>query len=214
MLTIRTSMPDYLQGCRAALGSLLQLVQQERRELGIAEERLARLTAEVVSEYDTGQDLDLGEEDPDEVMRAATRHTEGYWLAGGHTDEVRRHLVHAQVDVTAHREAAAAAAGAVLQIAEQGLLLVHGSREHALGHGRHVCTGQALSTVVLAAREQAAQRPGDHPSPGIAPCFAALAEQVDASFAEHRHRRMSTAVLQLLEWETPDDVARDLLAAG
>ena len=213
MLTIRTSMPDYLQGCRPALAALLQLVQQERRELGIAEERLARLTAEVVSEYDTGQDLDLGEEDPDEVMRAATRHTEGYWLAGGHTDEVRRHLVHAQVDVAAHREAAAASAAAVLQIAEQGLLLVHGGREHATGLGRAVCTGQALSSVVLAARDQAAQRAGDPPDPQITACFAALADEVDPTFAEHRHQRMSTAVLQLLGWESPEDVERDLLGA-
>ena len=128
MLMIRTSMPDYLEGCHAALTVLLRLVQEERRDLQIAQERLARLTAEVVSEYDTGQDFDLAVEDPDDVMRAASRHTEGYWIAGAHTDEVRRHLVHAQVDVTAHREAAAAAAGAVLHLAEQGLLLVHGGK--------------------------------------------------------------------------------------
>ncbi|GAB7193476.1 hypothetical protein NUM3379_41860 [Kineococcus sp. NUM-3379] len=214
MLMTRTSMPDYLQGCHAALTTLLHLLGQERRELDIAQERLARLTAEVLGEYDTGQDLDLAAEDPDEVMRAATRHTEGYWPAGAHTDEVRRHMARARVDVAAHREAAAAAAGAVLQIAEQGLLLVHGSKEHATGLGRQVCRGLPLTTVVLAARDQAVQRAGDDERRDVSACFATLADAVDPSFAEHRHQRMSTAVLRLLGWESTGDVEEDLRSVG
>ncbi|GAA4978908.1 hypothetical protein [Kineococcus glutinatus] len=214
MLTIRTSMPDYLQGCRAALADLLELLQREGRELEVARERLARLTAEVVSEYDTGQDLDLGVEDPDEVMRAATRHTEGYWQPDAHSEDLRRQVARAQTDVVAHREAAAAAAGAVLQIAEQGLLLAHGSRERATGRGREVCTGQPISTVVLAARDQAAQRPGDSPQREITSCFTTLADLVDPAFAEHRHERLSTAVLRLLGWEDLAAVEADLTALG
>ena len=211
---IRTSMPDYLEGCHAALGVLLRLVQEERRALLIAEERLARLTAEVVGEYGTGQDLDLAAEDPDEVMRAASRHTEGYWMAGAHTDEVRRHLVHDQADVVAHREAAAAAAGAVLHLVEQGLLLVHGGKEQATGLGREVCAGLPLTTVVLAARDQAVQRAGDQEHRDVSSCFRVLAECVDPAFAEHRHARMSTAVLELLGWESTADVEADLRSVG
>ena len=147
-------------------------------------------------------------------MRAATRHTEGYWQAGAHTDEVRRHLARARVDVAAHREAAAAAAGAVLQIAEQGLLLVHGSKENATGLGREVCAGLPLTTVVLAARDQAVQRSGDDERRDVSACFRTLAEAVDPAFAEHRYQRMSTAVLQLLGWQDTADVEEDLRGVG
>ena len=117
-----------------------------------------------------------------------------------------------QASVEAHRFSVGALASAVIQIAKQGLALVHGNKPAATG--RTIGSSQQLSEVIWQARNQALHWEGKNPHSPVVGCFTALADEVGQVFGDYRTRNMALYVITMLGWRTFEDFERDLLSLG
>jgi hypothetical protein len=102
--------------------------------------------------------------------------------------------------VEAHRFSVDALAGTVIQVAKQGLALVHGSKPTATG--RMVGSSQQLSEVIWQARNQALHWEDRSFNAAVNKCFTSLASEVDQVFSEYVTRNMALDVIKMLGWHT------------
>jgi hypothetical protein len=104
-----------------------------------------------------------------------------------------------------------ALAGALLQIAKQGLSLVYGERKSDCPDGRSIGS-QSLKEVIWEERNQAVHyESGDYRQP-VVDCFAKLAREFDPEFdlAANRRRCLAKEVVALLGWQDYSTYRRDM----
>ena len=219
------TMAGYLAEVRHAVEGVLPLIWQEQDTLSgrkeqLAERRveLARLERQVREEYENAAWLRNNPEFDDEGI-GTLRHWDNYFGP----DKERYHLeqrvpdMQAAVEsleasVEAHRFSVDALAGTVIQVAKQGLALVHGGKPDPAG--RAIGKSQQLSEVVWQARNQALHWEDHSFNTAVNNCFTKLADEVDQVFSDYVTRNMALDVITLLEWRTLEDFDGDLLSLG
>ena len=203
------TMAGYLTEVRNAVEGLLPLIWQEQDALSglegqLAERKdeLARLERQVRQEYANVAWLRNNEEWDDEGI-ATLRYWDNYFGP----DKERYHLaqrvpeVQAAVEslrasVEAHRFSADALAGTVIQVAKQGLALVHGGKPSATG--RMIGSSQQLSEVIWQARNQALHWEDRSFNAPVNNCSTKLASEVDQVFSSYVIRNMALDVIKML----------------
>jgi hypothetical protein len=219
------TMGAYLAEVRHAVEGLLPLIWQEQDTLSGRKEQLAerkaelgRLERQVNKEYENAAWLLNNPEWDDEGIG-----TLSYWDNYFGPDKERYHLGQripgmqaavesAEASVEAHRFSIDVLASTVIQIAKQGMSVVH-SRKPA-GTGRPIGSSQHLSEVVWEARNQGAHWEERNPFPAVVACFTALAGEVDQVFGDFRIRNVALDVIAMLGWRTFEDFERDMLSLG
>lgn len=134
--------------------------------------------------------------------------------AGQERDEIAREVNELQTAVGAHQVAVQAICGAILQIAKQGVSLVHGGLA-AAPSGRLVGTSY-LKEIVWQARNQALHYEDGNFNPQVLALFAALEASHGAAFslAAHRQKSLAKQVVHLLGWTTYESYLTDAQALG
>lgn len=220
------AMAGYLGEVRHAVEGLLPLIWQEQDALSGLEgqfaerkDELVRLERQVRDEYANVAWLVANGEDSDDDGLATLRYWDNYFGP----DKERFHLEQQipglqtaveslQASVEAHRFSVDALAGAVIQIAKQGLALVHGGKPTATG--RTIGSSQQLSDVIWLARNQALHWEEQSFRQPVVDCFTSLASEVDRVFSDYRTRNMALDVIKMLGWRTFEDFEGDLLSVG
>jgi hypothetical protein len=208
---VTMAMADYLAEVQHAVEGLLPLIWQEWDALAGLEARVAHLEKVVPGEYAGAASAAVAAEDAEDAGLATLR----YWEARDHDEE--RHDIAAQLPavqaaIQAHRFSVEALAGAFIQIAKQGMALVHGGKPSA--RGRTVGRSQQLSEVIWQARNRSLHwEDGSFSSP-VVTCFTALASEVDQVFSDYRTRNMAFDVIEMLGWRTIGAFDTDLLTVG
>jgi hypothetical protein len=220
------TMAGYLGEVRHAMEGLLPLIWQEQDTLSgiegqFAERKaeLARLELQVREEYANVAWLEAYGEDFDDDGLATLRYWDNYFGP----DKERHHLAQQipglqaaveslQASVEAHRFSVDALAAAVIQVAKQGMALVHGGKPAPAG--RTIGSSQQLSEVIWQARNQALHWEEQSFRQAVTDCFTTPASEVDQVFGDYRTRNMALDVIKMLGWRAFEDFEGDLLSLG
>lgn len=202
---------SYIDDTEFAIRNLIDLATREEAALtekiallSVAEQRLK------VHQWDF-QTSDLNDDFSDAYVMAAFARAA---RAGQERDEIGREAARLQAAVGAQQAAVQAICGSILQIAKQGISLVHGSLAAAPG-GRLVGSSQ-LKDVVWQARNQALHYEEGHFRPAVIALFAALEQSHGATFslAAHAQKSLAKQVVHLLGWTTYEIYLADATALG
>lgn len=203
------NMTDYLHEVGFAVERLIEAVWYEREQLQGLGERIRELTGATVRGYTEASrpaDNDLD----DEGLATAA-----YWETYFGVDKARLHAenVYAALvaQMTTHGFSVDSLSGALLQIAKQGISLVHGGRGPV--PGRPIGT-QSLGTVIWEGRNQAMHWDSGTLHQRVELCFQTLATDVDPKFSDYAKRSLAFDIVELLGWRTRDDFNADLLQLG
>lgn len=202
-------MKTWLAETQHAYGSLIPLVWEEQRHFDEALQRLTELDAATEEGYGRAQ-ASLNDFDDDEGLG-----TFNYWETYFGADKDRHHAAIATAERQQALEARAFArsslASAVLQIAKQGISVVHGGL-HAGPNGREIL-GVHLKDLIWQARNQAMHWEDGKPHKAVIECFDKLA-QADSMFASYAERNLAFEVIMHLDWHDIAAFEADLLELG
>lgn len=200
-------MHRYLQDTEFAITNLLALANEEERQLealsaalGQTEERLR------VHQWDF-ETSDLNDDFSDAYVMAA------FVRAAKASQEVERLKVEVaalQASVETHEHAVQAIAGSILQIAKQGISLVHKKRKTA-PPGR-VLGSLVLRDIIWQGRNQSMHYEEGKPKEDVADLFAALEREHGAEFSlvTHVGKNRAKQVLDLLGWKNYASYLQDM----
>lgn len=200
---------SYTGATEFAVRNLIDLATREEAALT---EKIALLAAAEqrlkVHQWDF-QTSDLNDDFSDAYAMAAFARAA---LASQERDAIGSEVARLQATVGAHQFAVQAICGSILQIAKQGISLVHGRLANA-PNGRLV-GNSPLKDVVWQARNQALHYEEGNFKPPVVELFAALEQSHGATFslATHSQKSLAKQVVHLLGWTTYESYLADAQA--
>lgn len=190
-------MHQYLIDTEFAVTNLLQLAIEEEKKLEGQKTRLASVEAQFrVHRWDF-ESSDLNDDFSDAyVMAAFSRMAK----ASQEAERLKQEVAALQASVGARQQATQAIAGAVLQIAKQGISLVHGDLKTA-PEGRKIGSAP-IRDIIWQARNQALHYEEGSFNSAVTGLFATLEHEQGASFSLSLHSNQSRAkqILSFLGW--------------
>ncbi len=191
-------MHQYLQDTEYAVRNLIQLAHAEEDQLRALLAKLEAMKPQIkVLEWDF-ESSDLNDDFSDVYVigafsRMAQARTEANNLQG--------QIASLQASIGTRQQAIQAISGSILQVAKQGISLVHGGLKPA-PEGRFIGTA-SLKSIIWNARDQAMHfEEGIPRNPAVRALFSILeAEQgSEFSLAAHLHQSRARQVINLLGW--------------
>jgi hypothetical protein len=199
-------MKTWLDETSHAVSSLIPLVWSEHAAVAEASAKLAVLEETTERGY---RQSEAFMDDFDDEGLATAIHWETYFGP----DKDRYHAAEAldalQATLDTRGTSRASMAGALLQVAKQGISAVHGGLG-ASPSGRDVA-GVALKDLIWQARNQSMHWEEGQPHKAVADCFETL-KAADAVFGDYPVRNLAFEVVDLVGWETYGAFEADLLS--
>lgn len=200
-------MHQYITDTEYAAKNLILLANQEEIKLQELSEQLRGVEAQLRHHKWDFETSDLHEDFSEaHVMGAFHRMAH----AAQQAETLQGQLASLQASIGTHQQAVQAISGAILQIAKQGISIVHGGAGSA-PEGRKIGT-LALKDIIWAARNQAIHYEEGKFSKPVTDLFAILEMEQGAHFSLATHSNQSRAkqVLTLLGWFTYDAYVNDM----
>lgn len=190
-------MPQYLIDTEFAVTNLLHLAIEEEKQLKEQTACLASVEAQVRIHGWDFESSDLNEDFSDAYIMAAFGRIA---KASKEAEVLQQKVAKLQASVGAHQQATQAIAGAVLQIAKQGISLVHSGLKTA-PEGRRIGSA-SIRDIIWPARNQALHYEEGTFNAAVTGLFATLEREQGAHFSLSVHSNQSRAkqVLALLGW--------------
>lgn len=203
------TMEQYLVEIQYSATSLLDIVWRDHAEVHQLAHRLAEQTKKTADGYSRANAIALNANDPDDLGMATSEHWDTYF--GADKDRHHTSLEHDKLAerIEVRKFSVSATAGAVLQVAKQGISIVHSGLQPC-PDGRTVATSQTLKNVVWQGRNQAIHWEEGALHPPVTSCFDALAAEHDTLFSNYYRGSLAFEVLNLLNWRTWDAFRADL----
>ena len=201
----------YLQDTEYAARNLIDLAMVEEREIDELWPILQEAEAKLRAFQRDFESSDLHDDFSDQYVMAAFHRMA---RAQKELDPLRSKVDELRASMGAKQYAVRSICGALLQIAKQGISLVHGSR-NAAPKGRLV-GGRALRDVIWEARNQAVHCEEGSFNASVTGLFGDLERAFGRKFDLSAHPQMSLAaeVVRVLGWQDYDQYTRDLGALG
>lgn len=200
-------MHPYVQNTEFATKNLFALATEEERQLDELLDGL-RHTEELlkIHQWDF-QTSDLNDDFSDAYVMAAFHRAA---KAGQETERLKGEVATLQASVGAHQYAVQAIAGAIFQIAKQGISLVYGKPSSAPA-GRTLGS-LAIRDIIWETRNQSMHYEEGGPRKGVKDLFATLEQEHGLQFSLSAHAGQSRAkqVLDLLSWTNYESYLRDM----
>lgn len=190
-------MHQYLRDTEFAVSNLIRLAHEEEAQLRALCAKLVELEPQLKIHKWDFESSDLNDDFSEAyVMGAFGR------MAKAHTEveSLQREVTSLQANIGARQQATQAIAGAIFQVAKQGISLVN-NRLAAAPDGRFIGSA-ALKVIIWQARNQAMHFEEGAPKQPVKDLFAILeAEQgLQFSLAAHGAQSRAKQVLDLLGW--------------
>lgn len=200
-------MHQYIHDTTFAVTNLIQLANSEENDLKAKLEELKPIEAQFkVHKWDF-ESSDLNDDFSDAYVMAAF----GRMARAGQAAQVlQQRIAVLQASVGAHQQAIQAIAGAILQVAKQGISVVHGGLATA-PEGRKIGT-LPVRDIIWQARNQALHYEEGTFKKSVVELFATLATEQGPAFSLAQHAGQSRAkqVLALLGWTNYSNYERDM----
>lgn len=202
-------MHKYLIDTEFAVTNLLQLAIEEEKKLEEQKTRLASTEAQFRIHRWDFESSDLNDDFSDAYVMAAFGRMA---KASQEAERLKQEVAALQASVGAHQQATQAIAGAVLQIAKQGISLVHGGLKTA-PEGRKIGS-VPIRDIIWQARNQALHYEEGSFNLAVSGLFATLEHEQGTSFSLSLHSNQSRAkqVLSLLGWVDHATYVQDMKA--
>lgn len=196
----------YIAETEYAAQNLLELALREEMALKECREKFGVVNSEFQAHRWDFETSDVNDDFSDRYIMGAHARMAN---AGRKAMELQTEMARLRQLITTRVAAIQALVGAILQIAKQGISIVHGARENA-PPGR-IIGSVPLRDVIWYGRNQALhfEEPAKPPT---ARCFKALAADFGDVFLLERHPGQSRAkeVLNLLGWSTYQNYVEDM----
>jgi len=202
-------MHPYLQDTEYATRNLLALAKDEEQRLAELFERLRSKEAEVKAHDWDFRTSDMNDDFSDAyVMAAFSRRGRAHQEA----QVLHQSAAALQASVGSHQHAVQAIAGAVLQIAKQGVSLVHGQDALKLAPTGRNIGSLALRDIIWQARNQSMHYEEGNLNKWVVGLFATLEAEHGASFSLTVHAKQNRAkqVVDLLGWSDYAAFSKDM----
>jgi hypothetical protein len=206
------TMSDYLRDIEYAASNLIILLWKERATLASLHAALGRLDRQAAEGYSRAAFLAENFDDPDDVMLATAGYWDTYFGADKEAHGTRLQIPNIEAALETHDASVAALAGAVLQLAKQGMSIVNGALTNS-PTGRKIGS-QPLKSVIWQARNQAQHWEMGQLNQQTTSCFETLAADFDPKFRDYLTRSLAMDVVELLEWKAFSDFQHDLASLG
>lgn len=197
----------YIEETRFAAENMFPLIFHERDEIEVLREKLTGIARRLADMYRRVEFLALNPDLDDEGIGTAT-----YWEA--HFDVEPEHIgVETQIKdmearINARSFARATLCGNLLQVAKQGISIVH---QGLNGPGGRMIGTQAIRDVIWQARNQAIHYEEGDLRPVVRRCFETLATDLNRpEFREYHQRSLAFEFIEALGWNSYADYERDL----
>ncbi|MFG6468395.1 hypothetical protein [Roseateles sp. BYS87W] len=200
-------MHQYLKDTEYATQNLLRLATEEEQQLRELSGQLASAEARLrVHQWDF-QTSDLNDDFSDAYVMAAFGRAA---KASQDAERLRSEVAMLQASVGAHQQATQAVAGAVLQIAKQGISLVHGGL-NAAPTGRTIGS-LCIRDIIWQGRNQSMHYEEGNFKKALTDLFATLESEQGTHFslAAHPQQNRAKQIVELLGWEDYATYARDM----
>lgn len=201
-------MHQYLNDTEYAVKNLLQLATDEKRTLKELAPRLANVEAQFrVHKWDF-ESSDLNDDFSDAYVMAAFGR-----MANAHQEAatLQSQIAAIQASIGSHQQAIQAIAGAILQIAKQGISVVYGGLAGA-PEGRKIGS-LPIRDIVWQARNQALHFEEGSFSKAVTTLFSTLEVEHGPQFslAQHANQCRAKQVLELLCWDSYERYLNDMV---
>ncbi|MGO7658883.1 hypothetical protein ACC679_28620 [Rhizobium ruizarguesonis] len=201
----------YLDDTEYASRNLIELITHEERELGILKDGLRTEEAKFRANRLDFETSDLNDDFSDAYVQAAFGR-----MARAHqeAEKLKAQATALQVSIGARQMAVQAMCGALLQIAKQGMSIVHGGLGSAPS-GRSV-SGIALKDIVWQARNQALHYEEGQFNGAVTAVFSQLERSQGNEFSLTLHANQSRAkqTITLLGWNDYALFRNDMMSLG
>lgn len=191
-------MHQYIQDTEFAIQNLFRLATDEERELVTLKDKLAAITKERDFHHWDFRTSELHDDFSDaHVIAAHTRMAQ----AAQRAEQVRAEVTRLEASIVTHQHSTQAIAGAILQIAKQGISLVYG-KPKAAPPGRTIGT-LAVRDIVWQARNQSMHYEDTKPfSDSVINLFSTLEKEQGEQFSLAKHPKQNRAkqILDVLGW--------------
>lgn len=209
LLGIKTM--SYADETEYAVRQLIELAVREEELLAEKLPALAEKERQMQIHQRDFETSDLNDDFPDSHVMAAFGRAA---RAGKEVSALSHEIATLQSLIGAHQMAVQAICGALLQIAKQGISLVHGGMAKAPA-GRDI-GGVSLRDVIWQARNQSLHHEEGRPKEPVVSVFASLERTYGPAFSLTLHARQNRAkqVVDLLRWRTYDSYLGDARSLG
>lgn len=199
---------DYVSEIKYAAEGLIGLIFHERDQLDELRNEKVQVERQLDHLYRVQTFLELNPDLDDEGIGTAAR-WEAYFDVEPKHDDVGRRIDDLQSRIKARDTAVVSLCGSLLQLAKQGMSIVHAGRSGP--PGRNVGS-QALRDVVWHARNQSAHYDEGRCRPPIPATFEALAADFTAPiFLDYDQKNLAFEVVGLLGWTSYEHFEEDLI---
>ena len=199
----------YISETEYAARNLIELIWQERAEYENLLSQAGELESRSQFMFKIYNDREWND-DWDEFQ------TLGYWYrgaeAGTKAQELKSQADELNAKMSIHDVSIRGLSGALLQIAKQGISVVHNGLQHCPA-GRSIGS-ESLSNVIWQARNQSLHyEEGSFRQPVI-DCFMNLEQGFgsDFSLASNSGKNLAYRVVELLDWKTYDNYQSDMMS--
>jgi len=200
-------MNQYLIDTEFAVQNLFELATSEENQLQVLTEDLRLKEAELRVHHWDFQTSDLNDDFSDAYVMAAFGRAA---TASQEAEQLRGEVATLQASIGTHQHAVQAIAGAILQIAKQGVSLFYGSREAAP-------TGRMLGSlpvrdVIWQARNQSTHYEEGAFTKPVRDLFAILEQEQGPQFslANHAVQNRAKQVIDVLGWGSYGNYMQDM----
>jgi hypothetical protein len=210
-------MPTYVQEMEFAAKSYFSTLREEEQTVANLEREVLSLTAQTKGGYERAGSLQNTEDLPgpqywydDDAMMGVGVYWETYFGADKDRYYKSQELDASRARLAAHAVSRAAVCGSLLQLAKQGISMVHAKLADCPA-GRAVLGGESLKDVICQGRNQSLHwEDGEFRAPVVA-CFEKLA-LADNRFAAYKTKNLAPELVDVLGWRDFADFEKDLLS--
>ena len=202
---------SYINDTEYAAKNLIELAMREERRIDEIRSSLEEAESKFKRCQWDFETSDLHEDFSDRYVMAAFHRMA---QANQQADALRSEIDSLRASIGAKQQAVQSICGALLQIAKQGISLVHRSRSAAPA-GRMIGSS-AIRDVIWEARNQAIHYEEGGFNRPVIDLFTSLEQSFGPEFSlsAHQHMSRATQVVRLLEWSRYDQYKSDLQSLG
>src|ERR1700730_1249698 len=197
----------YIDEISFAAEKLFEGIFHEQEYLQTLIQKLRGLKAEINRLYQVSNFSALNPDLDDEGLGTAS-YWEAYFEKEPELDKVAKEVDDLKNRIESRTTARASLAAALLQIAKQGISMVHGTAPGPSGRSIGSLT---LRTLIWEARNQSMHYEGGSVHPPVRACFETLAAETGKStLRDYNVRNLAYEVIEVLGWHSLADFKADL----